>query len=178
MKKQTILSLLYQLASPAALMVLGVLLIWNPDSASSLLGRILGWGVSLAGVGVLIAAVVSHRGLSRAVWGLVLLGAGSFLLSNPLWIMASLGRILGILIAARGLRDLFLARQQGHGLVLAALTTGIGGLLVLLPMTTSRLVFTFCGVVLLGIGLAMLVDRLKVCRYLEDGSKQDIIDAL
>ena len=50
--------------------------------------------------------------------------------------------------------------------------------LAVLPMTTSRLVFSGCGVVVLLIGGAMLLDRLKHRRYLDEGSDPNIIDAL
>jgi hypothetical protein len=48
---------------------------------------------------------------------------------------------------------------------------------VVLPMTTSRLVFSLCGVVVLLIGIGMLVDRLKHTKYLDKGDG-NIIDAL
>ena len=44
-------------------------------------------------------------------------------------------------------------------------------------MTTSRLVFSLCGLVVLFIGAGMLVDRLKHRKYLEKGD-DNIIDAL
>ena len=70
-----------------------------------------------------------------------------------------------------------LSSRSGHGRILAILTTVVGVVLTVLPLTTSRLVFSLCGVVVLGIGIAMLIDRLKGRRYLEDGDP-NIIDAL
>ena len=84
---------------------------------------------------------------------------------------AFIGRFIGLLIAARGIRDL----SMGYSRILALITTAVGAVLVVLPMTTSRLVFSACGLVVLLIGIGMLMDRLKHNKYLDDG---DIIDAL
>ena len=178
MKKRDILSLLYQLASPAALMVLGLILFLSPDSASALIAKLIGWGLTLVGIAVGIAAIVDRKGaVGKGVAAVLCVLAGGALSANPLILAAGIGRLLGILIAARGLRDLFLARNNGYGQPLALITTIVGILLILLPMTTSRLVFRICGIVILLIGGAMLLERLKNHRYLEGGDK-DIIDAL
>ena len=176
MKKQDILSLLYQLASPVLLMVLGVILILNPDTASYLIARILGWALSLIGIGLGISALVSRDGLTGKVLGAIACaGIGGWLAANPLLLAAGIGRLLGILIAARGLRDIFQSRHRGHGQWIAIITAIVGIVLVVLPMTTSRLVFSICGVVVLGIGIAMLIDRLKDRPRLDDRDP-DIID--
>ena len=44
-------------------------------------------------------------------------------------------------------------------------------------MTLSRLVFSLCGAVVLVMGIAVLISRLKQLRYLPKG-KDNIIDAL
>ena len=53
--------------------------------------------------------------------------------------------------------------------------TLLGAILVLMPMTASRLVFSLCGLVVTVVGIVMLLDRLRKPR-LKDGG--DIIDAL
>jgi len=179
MKKQNFLSLLYQLASPVLLMLLGVLLVLNPDFASAMVVRVLGWFLTLAGIGFGILAVADRRGaVGKGITAVALVCVGGYLLTHPLLLAASVGAMLGALIALRGLRDLFLSRRQGHGQILSLITTAVGILLVVLPMTTSRLVFRLCGVVILGIGAARLLDRLKNRPYLEEGDDPNIIDAL
>ena len=49
--------------------------------------------------------------------------------------------------------------------------------LLLSPMTLSRLLFSACGLVVLLIGIGMLADRLKNQKYLDKGD-DNIIDAL
>lgn len=179
MKKRDYLSLLYLLASPVLLIVLGLILIISPDTASALIARVLGWVVILVGIGIGVAAIFDRNG---AVFkGLAAVGCvtvGGFLMRNPLILAAGIGRVLGILLILRGGRDFFLSRRGGHGQLLAIITTIVGVVLAVLPMTTSRLVFSACGVVVLLIGGAMLLQRLRERKYLDDGGDSNIIDAL
>lgn len=179
MKKRDIFPLLYQLASPVALMLLGVLLMIHPDTASVLIARLLGWACILAGVGFGIVAIVTKEGTAgKVVIAAVCISLGGVLLRSPLLLAAWIGRLLGILLILRGGRDTVLSRRHGHGQLLAVLVTLVGVVLTVLPMTTSRLVFAVCGAVLLLLGAAMLRDRLKNRRYLDGGDDPNIIDAL
>ena len=51
----------------------------------------------------------------------------------------------------------------------------IGGLLILLPMTTSRAVWVIVGMLVIAVGVLMAIDRLKPGKLLGDGG--NIIDA-
>ena len=178
MKKRELLPLLYQLASPVLVMVLGLILLVSPDTASALISKILGWCLTLVGVGIGIWAIADRSGaVGKGVAAVLCVVTGGWLSAHPLLLAAGIGRFFGILIAIRGIRDLLLARDRGQSNTLAVITTVVGAVLVLLPMTTSRLVFRICGIVILAIGAAMLVQRLKENRYLP-GGKNDIIDAL
>ena len=178
MKKHDLLHLLYQLTSPVALMLLGLILTFRPDTASALLSRLLGWGLVLAGICTGLGAVFGKKGqVGKGVMAVGFLTIGGFLMRNPLILAAGIGRMLGILLIFRGIRDGMLFRRNGHGRLLALITVAVGIVLTVLPMTTSRLIFSLCGVVVLAIGTAMLVDRLKGRRYPEDRDP-NIIDAL
>lgn len=178
MKKRDIFPLIYQLASPVLLMLLGAVLLFNPDSASALISRLLGWIMTIIGIGIGISAIADRRGaIGKGLAAVGCVCIGGWLTAHPLLLAAGIGRILGILIALRGIRDLFLARDRGYGLPLAAIVTLVGLVLAVLPMTTSRLVFSICGGVILAIGIAMLLQRLKEQKYLEGGDS-NIIDAL
>lgn len=168
MKKQDIRALLSLLALPVGLIVVGVVLIFNPDSASALVSRLLGWGLVIGGVGTLCFG--SDHKLFR---GIGMICVGSFFLSNPLTLAAFVGRVIGVLMALRGIREM----MQGRDSLLSALLTIVGVVLALLPMTTSRLVFIACGVVVFILGLVMLIRRLNANNRLT-GGKDDIIDAL
>lgn len=179
MKKQDIISIICQLASPVLLILLGLVLLLHPDSASVMISRLLGWILTLAGIGIGIFTIFNRcNAVGKGILAVGCVCIGGWLLANPLLLAAGIGRILGILITIRGIRDLFLSRQRGHGGILSIVTTAVGIVLTVLPLTTSRLVFRVCGVVILLIGIAMLIDRLRDRRYLEDGGDHKIIDAL
>lgn len=179
MKKQDILSLLTLFATPVLLMVLGLTLLINPDSASALLSQVLGWCVFLTGVGFGVAAVsrinVSKGWIGLLIASIICLGLGGALVRHPLALASFMGRILGLVLVLYGGRDFFRGSGKTWGLV----TAGIGLILLLLPMTTSRLVFSLCGLVMLIVGTLMLLDRLRR-RRLDAGEDNDpnIIDAL
>lgn len=179
MKKNDILSLLYQLASPIALIVLGAVLLLSPDSASALIAKILGWGIFLAGIGFGISGIAGRSGTALKIFAaIVCIGLGGTLIRNPLILAANIGRFLGILLLIRGGRDFFQSNHQSAK-VLSIVTAVLGVVLIVLPMTTSRLVFSLLGLVILVIGTAMLIERLRDRRRLDDGKdKPDIIDAL
>lgn len=178
MKKKKILSILSQIASPAALILVGAVLLFSPDSASVLIARVLGWGFLIAGAGFGIAAFTTHSGTTGKVIGaLACLSVGTWLTANPLALAAWVGRILGILLLIRGGRDFFQSNLR-EGKILSGVVAALGLVLIVLPMTTSRLVFSLCGLVILILGIAMLVERLRERRYLDAGDHPDIIDAL
>ena len=166
------------LASPVALIALGVLLFLNPDSASAFLAAALVWCLVLVGAGLAIAAVAIRQGTAAKVLGAaVCLFLGIWLLRNPLLLAAGLGRLVGILLLIRGIQDLLSSRFT-QGRLLSLITAVVGLILLLLPMTTSRLVFSLCGLVVLGLGIVMLLERLRLRRLLDEGDDPDIIDAL
>lgn len=178
MKKNDILSLLYQLLFPVLLIVLGAVLLINPDSASVLVAKILGWVLLLAGIGCGVAALTTHTGTAgKVLSALVCLALGSWLLKNPLNLAAGIGRFIGILLLVRGIRDI-LNSSRREGKILALVTAVAGVVLILLPMTTSRLVFSLCGLVVLIIGIVMLLDRLRDRKRLNEPEDPNIIDAL
>ena len=179
MKKNCFPDLLVQLASPVAVILLGLVLILCPDTATALISRILGWILTLIGIGVGSFAIIDREhAIRKGITAVAFACVGGWLTANPLVLAAWIGRMLGLFIAFRGIRDLMLCASRGYSRLLALITAAVGVILILLPLTTSRLVFSICGVVVLGLGIGMLVDRLKQMRYLPGGKDSNIIDAL
>lgn len=179
MKKNSFLQLLYQLASPLAVILLGLVLVICPDTATALVARILGWILTVIGIGFGIAAIIDRdHAIRKGVTAVGFACVGGWLTANPLILAAWLGRMLGLLITARGIRDLMLHASYGYSRLLALITAAVGVVLMVLPLTTSRLVFSVCGIVVLLLGVGMLLDRLKQLRYLPRGNDNNIIDAL
>ena len=171
MKNNKWLSLL----APVALMALGLVLFFVPDTGSILLSKILGWGLTLVGI-LAIFWTVFAREWRKLVIGIVLVGIGSVLLAKPLALAAFVGRILGVVLAFRGIVE-WTQSVNRQGKLLCVAVTLVGVILILMPMSASRLVFSVCGFVLVVCGVMMLVQRLRQQRYLPK-NRDDIIDAL
>lgn len=179
MKKNDIVSWLKLLATPVLLMVLGLILVIHPDSASVLAAQILGWVLLAAGVGFGVSAIAGHFGtVGKVLSAIGCFAVGAWLLRNPLMLAAGLGRLVGILLAVRGIRDLLDASQRHMGLLSAVITLLLGLVLIALPMTTSRVVISLCGVLVIAVGAGILVDRVKIRRRLQEPDDPSIIDAL
>ncbi len=178
MNKEKIFSLIRELFAPVALILLGALLLFNPDSASALISKLLGYSLIAVAVGFGIAAIASPNGRTgKSVTAVVLAIVGGWLTNNPLALAAWVGRIVGILLVVDGLQDMIHLRGQGQRFALPVLATLVGAVLILLPLTTTRLVFSLCGIVVLIIGIVMLLDRLKGRKRISGGD-DNIVDAL
>lgn len=171
MKNNKWLSLL----APVALMALGLILFFVPDTGSILLSKILGWGLTLVGI-LAIFWTVFAREWGKLVIGIVLVCVGSVLLAKPLALAAFVGRILGVVLAFRGIVE-WTQSANRQGKLLCVAVTLVGVILILMPMSASRLVFSVCGFVLVVCGGIMLAQRLRTLRYLPK-NRDDIIDAL
>lgn len=176
MNKQEWISWLRLLLAPVLVILLGLLLLVNPDSAAVLISRVLGAVLGLVALGFGVAALLSDRRRAGKVTAAVALAVcGGILGSRPLLLASFAGRIVGLLLVLDGLGDLLNARRRGVRMLMPLLVMAMGAILVLLPMTASRLVFSLCGLVVLVIGMVMLLDRLRRPRLTD---KNDIIDAL
>ena len=177
MKKTDILELIRQFAMPALLMVLGVILLLNPDSAAIVIARIIGWILSVAGTGYGIYALLggSHRRTGRIVTAVICLILGTVLLANPLILARNIGRVLGVMLAVEAVQIFW----KNSGSRSMGTLTMVGAIvLVTAPMAASRLVFSLCGLILLCIGGAQLMDKLRRRKLGRGKDKPDIIDAL
>lgn len=178
MKKQDLLSLIKLLLVPVLLILLGLILVVNPDAASAMVAKILGYVLIAGAICCGIAAVASADGrIGKSIAAVALAVVGGWLVSNPLMLAAWIGRFLGVLILINSIPDLIYAHKQGRNALFDAIAAVVGAVLILLPMTASRLVFSLCGVVVLVLGVLMLIDRLR-SRRITDGNDPSIIDAL
>ena len=179
MKKQDLLSLLKLLSMPVFLILLGLILIVNPDAASVMIATAVGYVLIAGAVIGGIAAVVSPRGkLGKALFSIALAAIGIWLVQNPLILAAGIGRFVGVMILINSLPDLIYAHRQGRNILFHGISVLAGVGLLLLPMTASRLVFTLGGVAVMAIGIFMFADRIRGRRWLDAGDDPNIIDAL
>lgn len=176
MKKNDFAALAKRMLTPLLMILLGVVLMVRPDSASALVGKIAGWILIILGGGLILNTFLTRSGLTgKVLFAAVALAAGIWLVRNPLRLAAAIGRIAGMLILIRSIQDIINASRwkcrMGYAIV-AALT---GTILILLPMTTSRLVMVFVGLIVTVLGVLTARDRLKFGKLLPDG--ENIIDA-
>lgn len=178
-KKQDIITLIQLLLVPVLLILLGLILMVNPDTASALISKLLGYVLTLCAIGAGMAAIFGQRKkVVRGISAVVLAIVGGWLMAHPLWLVAWISRFLGILIMVNSGMDLWYAVKQKHNVLFYGAATAVGAILVLMPMSASRLVFTLCGVAVLVIGGVMLADRIRGRRWLHEGDDPNIIDAL
>lgn len=169
------------------LILLGIVLLVNPDFGSIAVAKMLGWGlVAVAAIcllaGVLTWPVMGFATLAGSIVGLML---GVYILNNPLALASLLGWILGIFLVVQGLGSIGEALRLCHhgsawrfSMVVSILTLGLGVVLIFAPLTTSRLVMIVAGVVMIVCGAGNLITHVRAARCIDRGEKQgNIIDA-
>ena len=177
MKKDRIMKLLNLVGIPVLATVLGLLLLINPDSATVMVAKALGWLLVIFGAGKAISMANKHTGTTG---GWIVAAAnviiGVLVLKNPLLLAESLGKFLGILLVIRGVGDLRRSNYQ-KAKILAIVTLIVGAVLILMPMILTRTILRLCGLVVAVIGIVNIVEKLQEVKRLEDGRRPDIIDA-
>ena len=185
MKKYTPSQLIRLLAVPALTVMMGLILLLSPDTASALVGKLLGWCAILAalgmGIGVFLGGTAGRN--NRIIWAVIFFAAGFWLLMNPLSVAKFLGRVLGISMMIRGgqsaadnIRYRGKKLELSRGLILGAVTLIIGALLVILPLASSRMLFNAIGIILICAGIALGWDNLRGRKLLDEGDDPNIID--
>lgn len=182
MKKMDIVQLVNTCGGPLLVMVLGAILLIHPDSATVLITKLLGWVLVICAGGCGANALLGPKmkRSARLFCALGFLWSGIWLLNHPLVLARLLGRVLGLILLAHGgsgLYDDIKAKrlQLTLGNVLSAGSAVLGIVLVLLPMTTTRLLFSLVGIVMLALGLGEIYHRLNRREELPAGDP-NIID--
>lgn len=184
MNKETIKKRLPPYIWPGAMVLLGLVLLFSPDTASALIAKILGWICVLAGVYCGIAAISGADRKKMTAAAILCLGLGAFIIAFPLSIAQMLGRVFGLFLVALGagnIRESLMKKKMdlpyelSLGVAIATVVAGV--VLFLLPMTLSRVLLNICGGVLVVIGILSIVKTYREQKLLESGDGPDIIDA-
>jgi len=177
MKKEKLMDILSLLGIPVLTAVLGLVLLLTPDTATVLVTKIIGWVLVVFGAGKAISMATRHTGaVSGWIWAAVGVVLGVGILSRPLILAESLGRFIGIILVIRALSDRRNSATKG-GKTLSMVTLIVGAVLFLMPMTLTRTILRLCGLVIVIIGIANIIEVLRGTRRLESGEKPKIIDA-
>lgn len=177
MKKERIMELLKLIAIPALVAILGLVLLVNPDSATVMLARAIGWVLVIFGAAKAISMATRHTGTTGGwITAAVCVILGVMILNNPLLLAESIGRFIGILLVIRGGSDLKHSVHQ-KARVLAVITLVVGLVLIFMPLTLTRTILRLCGLVVAVLGVVNIVEKLQEMKLLGSGERPDIIDA-
>ena len=171
MKKMQFSEVVNRFGMSVTMILLGLILLIVPDSASVIIAYLLAGILTLSGIVFAIGAFLDQS-FSKGFWALACLSIGGTLIGNPLLLARNLGRFLGVFLAIEGGSCLRRGSRVFGTVILVAAVA-----LVLSPMALSRLVFSLCGLAVLFIGIGMLADRLRSQKKLDRGD-DNIIDAL
>ena len=182
MKKINWGSFLSLAALPLLQLVLGVVLLFNPDAVMAGIFRIIGWLlVAVALVLGISLAMDRVRAPGRVIGALVCGIGGALLLRNPLVLAAGTGKVLGVLLILRAVAGFVQGgkvsgRPVRHALgELPELILGI--FLLLSPMAPTRLIFGIIGVVLIVGAVLKLLGMKQELVALTGPENPKIIDA-
>lgn len=173
-------------AMPVAQIVLGLILLLNPDGVVSVICKILGWLMVAAALYFAFSMVKTarNRDAGTVILALGFGGCGAFLIKNPLILAVGTGKIIGILLAIRGVSGLIQAgkdRENGGSYILSylggAVSTILGIWLVLSPMAPSRLIFGLIGIALIVVAAVKLLGLKQDFAALVEPRDPNIIDA-
>lgn len=147
-------------AAPAAAILGGLILLLSPDTATALIATVIGWGALILGILLMIVGIASKQGLGLLWKALISLAVGLWLTRSPMSLAMVFGKVLGIgllLGAISGWRKS--VSSAGRSIYLAE--GAIALVLLIAPLTASRVVYTVVGLILVAAGLVMLGNRQK-----------------
>lgn len=151
---------------PVLLVGVGLVLTVHPDSATKLLGLFMGWALIAVGGYCAYLAFREPMGRMRRVLGTLLCWAiGARMLNHPLAVAEGLGRVAGLVLLLKGISDVSNAvsqKRKNKGIA----ETVIGAVLMLMPLSASRMVMTVAGVALLALGAVMGAEKIRDHRLL------------
>lgn len=169
---------------PVLLTLLGVLLVFFPDSGSATVATVLGWVLAAAGIVLVIVCGAGAEFFGVAA-GVVATACGIYVIRHPLALATVLGYCLGVYLAVQGVSTLYDAlrlhkaqHEYGREILLGIIMLSGGILLLCFPLTSSRVVMMVLGVALAVIGVLQLVLRIRERQFPElHTGRPDIIDA-
>ena len=149
----------------------GLVLLCNPDGATALVTKLVGWFMVILGAWILIEPALKKIHIATGTWihGGLLILVGVLLLAKPMIIADSLGRLFGILLVIEGISNL------KSGLRVLTLVGGI--ILILMPRTLFHTLLGVVGLVLIVIGVVNILGKVRDRKRLEAGKDPNLIDA-
>lgn len=165
------------------LVILGVVLLLNPDFGSAAVAIVLGWIFIGGGIVGFVIGFMSWPGLGigEMIISGILLAVGVYLLQHPLVLASLAGILVGVLLAGQGfgaLWDALRVKRYGGsyklGAILGAVMALLGIILIFAPLATSRIIMVIAGIFMIVCGISNLFCHRRATAYI---AKRSVIDA-
>ena len=158
------------------ILLCGLVLTFNPEGATVLVTKLVGWALVVICAAKLIKLAVGdrlHWGRDAFYSG-ACIAVGVILLAKPMIIANLIGRTIGIILMVWGLA----AMKDGHSKLTAAITFAAGLVLVCIPASLTNTLLTLCGVIMTATALVNIVAIIRARKRLTGGDDPNIIDAV
>ena len=158
------------------ILLCGLVLAFNPEGATALVTKLLGWALVIIFALKLIDLTVGDR----LHWGRDAFYAGAcmcigvILLAKPMIVAYLIGRTIGIILVIWGLT----AVKEGRSKLIAIITVAAGLVLVCIPATLTNTLVTICGIIMVAIALVNILSRFRERRRIHGSDNPNIIDAV
>ena len=157
------------------ILLCGLVLTFNPEGATVLVTKFVGWAlVAIFAIKLIKLAVGDRLHWGRdAFYSGACMCIGVILLAKPMIIANLIGRTIGIILMVWGLS----AMKDGHSKLTAILTVAAGLVLVCIPATLTNALLTICGVIMVVIALVNIISRFRERKRITGSENPRIIDA-
>ena len=158
------------------ILLCGLVLTFNPEGATVLVTKLIGWALVIICAAKLIKLAVGNR----LHWGRdafysgACMCVGVILLAKPMIIANLIGRTMGIILLVWGLSAL----KESRGKPIAILTAVAGLVLVCIPASLTNTLLTLCGIIMTATAVVNIVAIVRARKRLTGGDDPNIVDAV
>ena len=157
------------------ILLCGLVLTFNPEGATVLVTKLVGWALVVICAAKLIKLAVGNR----LHWGRdafysgACMCVGVILLAKPMIIANLIGRTIGIILMVWGLT----AMKDGRSKLTAVITVAAGLALVCIPASLTNALLALCGIIMVAIAVMNIVSNVKERKRIAGREDPNIIDA-
>ena len=157
------------------ILLCGLVLTFNPEGATVLVTKFVGWAlVAIFAIKLIKLAVGDRLHWGRdAFYSGACMCIGVILLAKPMIIANLIGRTIGIILMIWGLS----AIKDGHSKLTAAITVLAGLSLICIPASLTNALLTVCGIIMVAIAVMNILSRIKERKRISGNDNPNIIDA-
>ena len=157
------------------ILLCGLVLTFNPEGATVLVTKCVGWAlVAIFAIKLIKLAVGDRLHWGRdAFYSGACMCIGVILLAKPMIIANLIGRTIGIILMVWGLS----AMKDGHSKLIAILTVLAGLVLVCIPASLTNAVLTICGLIMTAIAVVNILANVRARKRIHGNEDPNIIDA-